>query len=110
RRQRESQVNLLTSSRLRDLLPADAQTNFSALWFHDLSSVTEPLGGLMDGLGGSMEMDDATREALDQLREGMGPSLAWAYGENDQIVAGSSSPRSPLAWLGWLAAQGAIGG
>ena len=110
RRYRESEVNLLTSARMRELLPADAQTNFSALWFHDFSAVTEPLGGLIDGLGSSMEMDDATREALAQIQEGMGPSLAWAYGEEDQILVGSNSPRSPLAWLGWLAAQGAHGG
>lgn len=107
RRYRESEVNLLTSPRLLDLLPADAQTNFSALWFYDLSAVTEPLGGLVAGLGDSVEMDDATRDALEQFTENVGPSLAWAYGEPDQIVVGSNSPRSPLAWLGWLAAQGA---
>jgi hypothetical protein len=106
RRYRQSEVNLLTSPRLLELLPADAQTNFSALWFYDLSTVTEPFGGLVSGLGDAMEMDDATRDALGQIQEGIGPSLAWAYGESDQIVVGSSSRRSPLAWLGWLAAQG----
>jgi hypothetical protein len=109
---RAADAGLLQSPKLRALLPPDREVNLSALWYQDLTSVVGPLAGIVDGMEGiakqgaaehgSAQAQEAPVE-LRQLREALGaasgPTVAFAYGEEDTIRVASSSPRNPMGLI-----------
>lgn len=105
---------LLQSPRLRALLPPDRQVNLSALWYQDLSSVVGPIAGVLKGLGAQAPQDGEAQgapppqmEALAKaLGEASGPTVVFAYGEEDEIRLSSSSPRNPLGLIDMLLLKG----
>ncbi|HVS03226.1 MAG TPA: FecR domain-containing protein [Thermoanaerobaculia bacterium] len=109
-RYRASEHNLLHSSRLRAMLPADAQVNLSALWYQDFSAVAQPLAEIL-GSGALAEgLPEEMRAAMQGLSEGFGPSLAYAYGEDDRILLATSSSYDPLGLVKLLLLKGMAGG
>jgi hypothetical protein len=121
-RTRAGGSGLLQSPRLRELLPPDRQLNVSALWYQDLSAVVGPIAGVLKGLQGqaAAAAPDAAppdgepapqpppqMEALVKaLGESAGPTVVFAYGEEDEIRLSSSSPRNPLGLLDMLLLKG----
>ncbi len=109
-RTRAAGAGLLQSARLRSLLPPDQQLNLSALWYQDLSGVVGPIAGVLRGIagqgagGGKGEAaPPEIRQLLQQLGEGAsGPTVVFAYGEEDRIRLSSSSPRNPLGLIDML--------
>src|SRR4030095_2173307 len=103
---------LLQSPRLRALLPPDRQVNLSALWYQDLSSVVGPIAGVLKGIAGHAQQEGggaqqavppAQLEAFTKaLGENSGPTVVFAYGEEDKIRLSSSSPRNPLGLIDML--------
>lgn len=111
---RSTGSGLLQSPRLRALLPPDRQVNLSALWYQDLSSVVGPIAGVLKGMGGQLPQDGEVQgappaqvEALAKaIGEVGGPTVVFAYGEEDEIRLSSSSPRNPLGLIDMLLLKG----
>lgn len=76
-----SGTGLVISEAFRSLLPADGETNFSALFYQDTGRLTEMLNGV----------------GVQQIPA----SLAYAYGYEDSIEAALVTPGDPLG-LDWL--------
>ncbi|MES1242539.1 MAG: FecR domain-containing protein [Acidobacteriota bacterium] len=91
--QRESGVNLASHPKFRDLLGQDGQVNVSAFFYQNLAPVLDQASKLMPkGADGSNGHDG---EAFRNLILGQGPTLVYAYAEQDRILFASSN-NSPL--------------
>lgn len=110
---------LLQSPRLRALLPPDRQLNVSALWYQDLSTVVGPISSVLKGISGQ-QLEGATgsvpqgpqapaevQALIETLGKDSGPTVVFAYGEEDEIRVSSSSPRNPLGLIDLLLTKGA---
>ena len=108
---RSSGQSLLQSARLRNLLPPDAQVNLSALWYSDFSSLAGAAGalsGLAEGAA-QQQMPPAMQRLASELGQG-GPTVVFAYGEEESIRVSSSSPRSALGLADlFLLSNGGLG-
>jgi ferric-dicitrate binding protein FerR (iron transport regulator) len=107
--QRASGLTLASSAKFRSLLPEDQQVNFSALVYHNLGSALAPLASLAPqgapghgGTGGA---------AIARMIAGSGPTLTYAYAQDDRILFASHSETGPLGLnLGTLASlRGLVG-
>lgn len=90
--QRESGVNLATSPKFRDLLGADGQVNVSAFFYQNLAPVLDAARGVVpEGvLGGERGAGQMANLLLAQ-----GPTLVYAYAQEDRILFASTN-QSPL--------------
>ncbi len=101
---RESGVTLLHSARFATALPQDGNANFSAIFYHNLAPLVEPLAQTMAGIGSRMPKEQS--EALKSFAATTAPTLAYARAENDGIIfatdTDSNSPfgLSPATLLG----------
>jgi ferric-dicitrate binding protein FerR (iron transport regulator) len=111
---RATDSSLIQSPRLRNLLPPDRQVNLSALWYQDLSGVIGPIAGVVQGMAGQA-VPEGQQEAPAELQAltkmlgesaKAGPTVVFAYGEEDAIRISSSSPRNPLGLLDLLLSHG----
>jgi ferric-dicitrate binding protein FerR (iron transport regulator) len=94
-----SGATLAASARFQELLPADRQVNFSAVVFHSLGDVLGPLAqqagnaiAAGSGAAGSGGPNPAAALAL------AGPTLTYAYGEDDRILFASNRQAGPLGF------------
>jgi ferric-dicitrate binding protein FerR (iron transport regulator) len=100
--QRESGVNLASHPKFRDLLGQDGQVNVSAFFYQNLQPVLESAGKLVP------EEIKKNQSQVQNLLLGQGPTLIYAYAENDRILFASTST-SPLGLnLQTLAGMGGI--
>jgi ferric-dicitrate binding protein FerR (iron transport regulator) len=102
--QRESGVNLASHPKFRDLLGQDGQVNVSAFVYQNLQPVLESAGKLVP-----QEIKGSGKEnQLKNLILGQGPTLIYAYAEEDRILFASTNT-SPLGLnLQTLAGMGGI--
>jgi len=90
---RESGVTLLHSTRFGAALPQDGNANFSAIFYHNLAPLIEPLAQTI----GSNRLPKEQGEALKSLAASAVPTLAYARVENDGIIfATDSDGNSPF--------------
>lgn len=83
---RTSGISLTRSSRFIELLPPDGRVDFSAVVYHDLGRLIEPLlRHTPDGVTQKLTdgQADTVRELLDS--EVIGPNLTCVYGASDSI-------------------------
>lgn len=100
--QRESGVNLASHPKFRDLLGQDGQVNVSAFFYQNLQPVLESAGKLVP------EEMKKNQNQIQNLILGQGPTLIYAYAENDRILFASTST-SPLGLnLQTLAGMGGV--
>lgn len=100
--QRDAGVNLASHPKFRDLLGQDGQVNVSAFFYQNLQPVLESAGKLLPE---EMKRD---QNQIQNFLLGQGPTLIYAYAENDRILFASSST-SPLGLnLQTLAGMGGI--
>jgi hypothetical protein len=92
-RYRESGYTLLRSPRFTAQLPADGNANFSALLYHDLAGLIEPLAERMSKSG---SMTEEQQQALRSLGSSTPPTLAYAYAQGDRIVLASNTEGGPF--------------
>lgn len=101
---RESGVTLLHSARFGATLPQDGNANFSAIFYHNLAPLVEPLAQTMSGIGSRLPKEQT--DALKSFAATTAPTLAYARAENDGIIfatdTDSNSPfgLSPATLLG----------
>ena len=102
---RDAGTHLVASQAFRDLLPSDAETDFSALVWQNFGGAAGPLGQL---LGSALPADE--REQIEALSREIGPTLVLAYGDADRVrlvSRGSSGPLG-LSFEKLLALAGAL--
>ena len=99
----ESGADLTTTAEFRELLPAQAGLGFSAMLF---ARYADGLLAVLptDGL------DDSQREAIDKLRELVGPVFAGVYAEHDRLrlALNATGTVTPME-LAILASAGLLG-
>jgi hypothetical protein len=84
---------LLRSARFKSALPADGNANFSAIFYHDLASLLEPLA---DRMAKSKNLTEEQQAALRQLGSDQPPTLAYAYAQGDRIVLAANTEGGPF--------------
>jgi hypothetical protein len=84
-------------------LPQDGNTNFSAIFYHDLAPLLQQLPEKMKSMGGSMSEQD--RQKFGSIDVNAPPTLAYAYSQGNRIVIGADTEGgafglSPASLLG----------
>ncbi len=80
---------LVRSSRFIGALPQDGNTNFSAIFYHDLAPLIQPLAERMKNAGG--ELTEEQRQTLGSIDADPPPTLAYAYAQGDRITLAANT-------------------
>lgn len=86
---RDAGQTLVRSSRFMSALPADGNTNFSAIFYHDLAPLIGPLAERMKNAGG--ELTEEQRQKLGSIDANAPPTLAYAYATGDRITLAANT-------------------
>ncbi|HEX6127310.1 MAG TPA: FecR domain-containing protein [Pyrinomonadaceae bacterium] len=86
---RDAGNTLVRSSRFMSSLPQDGNTNFSAIFYHDLAPLMGPLAERMKNAAGSMS--DQDRQKLGSIDANAPPTLAYAYSHGDRITIAANT-------------------
>jgi len=94
---RDAGSTLVRSSRFRTALPQDGNTNFSAIFYHDLAALIGPIAERMK--------NTAEGQKLALIDPNAPPTLAYAYAQGDRITVaanteGGAFGLSPASLLG----------
>jgi hypothetical protein len=84
---------LLHSARFQSTLPSDGNANFSAIFYHDLAPLLEPLA---ERVAKSKSLSEEQQAALRQMGADQPPTLAYAYAQNNSIVLAASTEGGPF--------------
>jgi len=87
-----SGVNLTHSSRFTAGLPADGNTNFSALVYHNLAPLVQPFADRIPSGAQSGE----PQKAIATMAANMQPTLAYAYAFGDRVEFASNTEGGPF--------------
>jgi ferric-dicitrate binding protein FerR (iron transport regulator) len=90
---RASGVTLATAPKFRDLLGSDGQVNVSAFFYQNLAPVLDQAAKVAPQ--GTFGPNGSTAGRMADLLIGQGPTLVYAYAEEDRILFASKS-ESPL--------------
>ncbi len=86
---RDAGNTLVRSSRFMSALPQDGNTNFSAIFYHDLASLIQPLAERMKNAGG--ELAEKERQTLGSINANAPPTLVYAYAQGDRITLAANT-------------------
>jgi hypothetical protein len=86
---REAGNTLVRSTRFLSSLPQDGNTNFSAIFYHDLAPLMGPLAERMKNMGG--ELSEKDRQAFGAIDANAPPTLAYAYAQGDRITIAANT-------------------
>ena len=86
---REAGNTLVRSSRFMSALPQDGNTNFSAIFYHDLAPLIQPLAEKMKNAGG--ELTEEQRQKLGSIDANAPPTLVYAYAQGDRITLAANT-------------------
>lgn len=89
-RNRDAGNTLVRSSRFMSALPQDGNTNFSAIFYHDLAPLLQPLAERMKNAGGA-ELTEEQRRTLGSIDANAPPTLAYAYAQGDRITLAANT-------------------
>ncbi len=81
---RDAGNTLVRSSRFKSGLPQDGNTNFSAIFYHDLAPLMGPLAERMKNAGGE-------NNPLGSFDANTPPTLAYAYAQGDRITLAANT-------------------
>jgi hypothetical protein len=84
-RNREAGNTLVRSSRFQSSLPQDGNTNFSAIFYHDLAPLVQSLGDRLKNVGGEES------KKLAALDPNAPPTLVYAYAQGDRITLSANT-------------------
>ncbi len=87
---RDAGNTLVRSSRFMSALPQDGNTNFSALLYHDLAPLMQPLMERMKNAGGE-GLTEEQRQALGSIDANAPPTLVYAYAQGDRITLAANT-------------------
>lgn len=87
---RDAGQTLVRSSRFMSALPQDGNTNFSAIFYHDLAPLIQPLAERMKSAGGA-ELTEEQRQMLGSIDANAPPTLAYVYAQDDRITLAANT-------------------
>jgi len=82
-------VSLVTSARFTSALPEDGNTNFSAVFYHNLAPLLQPLAGAIGDRAGSL--GEEQQKAIAAFAANSQPTLAYAYAQGDRITLAANT-------------------
>ncbi len=88
----DSNVNLTHSGKFTAGLPADGNTNFSALIYHNLAPLVQPFANRI----ADSTKSDEQQKAIAGMAANMQPTLAYAYAFGDRIEFSSNTEGGPF--------------
>ncbi|HLL69809.1 MAG TPA: FecR domain-containing protein [Pyrinomonadaceae bacterium] len=91
---RESGVSLMTSARFTSALPEDGNTNFSAIFYHNLAPLLQPLAGAVGDRAKSL--GEEQQKAIAAFAANSQPTLAYAYAQGDRITLAANTEGGPF--------------
>ncbi|MDQ1613359.1 MAG: hypothetical protein QOG00_3290 [Pyrinomonadaceae bacterium] len=91
---RESGVSLVTSPRFTSALPEDGNTNFSAVFYHNLAPLLQPLAGAVGDRAKSLSEEQ--QKAIAAFAANSQPTLAYAYAQGDRITLAANTEGGPF--------------
>jgi ferric-dicitrate binding protein FerR (iron transport regulator) len=91
---RESGVSLLTSANFTSALPEDGNTNFSAVFYHNLAPLLQPLAGAVGDRAKSLSEEQ--QKAIAAFAADSQPTLAYAYAQGDRITLAANTEGGPF--------------
>lgn len=91
---REAGNTLVRSARFISSLPQDGNTNFSAVFYHDLAPLLGPLAERMKNAGGNNA--DNGLSSLGSIDANAPPTLAYAYAQGDRITLAANTDGGPF--------------
>lgn len=92
-RYHDSGITLLNSPRFKAALPADGNTNFSAIFYHNLAPLVQPLTDRLQGSAKNLSQEQ--QQALSSLAN-TAPTLAYAYAQDDRIIFAADTEGGPF--------------
>jgi ferric-dicitrate binding protein FerR (iron transport regulator) len=95
-RSREAGYNLLHSAKFTAGLPADGNANFSAVFYHNLAPLVQPLADKIGSVANSLPAGPGTEQAMKALAADMPPTLAYAYAQGDTITFAANTEGGPF--------------
>ena len=84
-RNRDAGNTLVRSARFQSSLPQDGNTNFSAIFYHDLAPLMQSLGDKLKNVGGEQG------NKLAALDPNAPPTLVYAYAQGDRITLAANT-------------------
>ncbi|HZH91200.1 MAG TPA: FecR domain-containing protein [Pyrinomonadaceae bacterium] len=91
---RDSGVSLVTSPRFTSALPEDGNTNFSAVIYHNLAPLLQPLAGAIGDRAKSL--GEEQQKAISAFAANTTPTLAYAYAQGDRITLAANTEGGPF--------------
>jgi hypothetical protein len=91
---RESGVSLVTSARFTSALPEDGNTNFSAVFYHNLAPLLQPLAETIGDRAKSL--GEEQQKAIAAFAANSQPTLAYAYAQGDRITLAANTEGGPF--------------
>jgi hypothetical protein len=91
---RESGVSLMTSPKFIAALPEDGNTNFSAVIYHNLAALLQPLAGTISDRAKSL--GEEQQKAIAAFAANSEPTLAYAYAQGDRITLAANTEGGPF--------------
>lgn len=91
---RESGVSLVTSSNFTSALPEDGNTNFSAVFYHNLAPLLQPLAETIGNRAGAL--GEEQKKAVAAFAANSTPTLAYAYAQGDRITLAANTEGGPF--------------
>jgi hypothetical protein len=88
----DSKVNLTNSAKFTAGLPADGNTNFSALIYHNLAPLVQPFANRIP----DSAKTDEQQKAIATMAANMQPTLAYAYAFGDRIEFAANTEGGPF--------------
>lgn len=91
---RDAGNTLVRSSRFMSALPQDGNTNFSAIFYHDLAPLMGPLAEKMKNAAGNNA--ESGLGSLASIDANAPPTLAYAYAQGDRITLAANTEGGPF--------------
>ncbi|HKE60488.1 MAG TPA: FecR domain-containing protein [Pyrinomonadaceae bacterium] len=95
-RSQEAGYNLLHSSKFTAGLPADGNANFSAVFYHNLAPLVQPLADKIATAANSLPAGTGKEQAMRAMAADMPPTLAYAYAQGDTIIFAANTDGGPF--------------
>jgi hypothetical protein len=91
---RESGYTLLRSPKFTAGLPADGNANFSAVFYHNLAPLVQPLASQI--ASHAEKLPEGPQQAVKAMAAEMAPTLAYAYAQGDSITFAANTEGGPF--------------
>lgn len=93
-RSSEAGQTLLRSSKFMAGLPSDGNANFSAVFYHNLAPLVQPIADRVANSTGVLPGEQ--QEAIKAMANDMQPTLAYAYAQGDSITFAANTEGGPF--------------